>query len=188
MRLALAPFAPFAPALAGALVISLAACQRTATVNPSPASGAANSMASTPFVQAVNDSVGGDYLALVGGCNDCHTPGWAESDGKTPEAARLVGSNVGYKGPWGTTYAANLRLVVQDHSEDEWVDILTTADGGKGKPPMPWMNTRQMNERDLRAIYRYIHALGRAGEPAPLTLPPGENPTTPFIVMVPQQP
>lgn len=141
-----------------------------------------------PRVLAASDSAAGQYLTLVGGCNDCHTVGWAESNGKTPPAEQLTGSPVGYRGPWGTTYPANLRSVAQRASEDRWVQILTTADGGHGRPPMPWMNTGQMSDHDLRAIYRYIHSLGAAGTAAPRGLPPGTVPTTPYINFVPVQP
>lgn len=137
---------------------------------------------------ASSDSAAGQYLTIVGGCNDCHTPGWEQTNGKTAPAQQLTGSPVGYRGPWGTTYAANLRTVAQRASEDRWVQILTTADGGHGRPPMPWMNTAQMTDHDLRAIYRYIHSLGPAGEPAPRGLPPGTAPTTPYINFVPVQP
>ena len=95
---------------------------------------------------------------------------------------------MGYRGPWGTTYAANLRAVAQRATEDRFVQILTTADGGHGRPPMPWMNTAQMSDHDLRAIYRYIRSLGPAGNPAPRALPPGTMPTTPYINFVPVQP
>lgn len=139
-----------------------------------------------PRVAAANDSVAGAYLTVVGGCNDCHTGNWDETKGKTPDADRLEGSNVGYRGPWGTTYAANLRLVASRASEDKWVHILTTADDGHGKPPMPWMNTAQTSDQDLRAIYRYIKALGPAGERTPRPVPPRETPKTAYILMVPQ--
>ncbi|GJG86451.1 hypothetical protein tb265_16320 [Gemmatimonadetes bacterium T265] len=139
-----------------------------------------------PRVSATNDSVAGAYLTVVGGCNDCHTANWDQTMGKTPEADRLAGSNVGYRGPWGTTYAANLRLVASRASEDRWVEILTTADGGHGKPPMPWQNTAQTSDADLRAIYRYLKALGPTGERTPRAVPPGQEPTTAYISMVPQ--
>jgi len=29
----------------------------------------------------------GKYLVTITGCNDCHTPGYAEGEGKTPEKA-----------------------------------------------------------------------------------------------------
>lgn len=157
-------------------------------VQPRTSSGANSSTAGTPRVLAANDSAAGQYLTLVGGCNDCHTVGWAESNGRTAPADQLTGSPVGYRGPWGTTYAANLRTVVQRASEDRWVQILTSADGGHGRPPMPWMNTAQMSDHDLRAMYRYIHSLGAAGSAAPRALPPGATPTTPYINFVPVQP
>ena len=127
------------------------------------------------YVVAVNDSIGGAYLTVVGGCNDCHTANWAETNGQVPPAQQLTGTSLGYRGPWGTSYAANLRLVAARVPEDRWVEILTTADGGHGRPPMPWMNTAQMADRDLRAIYRYIHSLGPAGERTPRAVPPGRG-------------
>lgn len=141
-----------------------------------------------PKVVAAGDSVAGEYLTVVGGCNDCHTPGWDQSQGKTPPADRLVGSSVGYRGPWGTSYAANLRRVASRVSEDRWVSILTTADHGEGRPPMPWMNTAMTNPQDLRAMYRYIKALGPKGERTPRPLAAGVEPSTPYVLMVPQDP
>src|SRR3954468_11244345 len=93
----------------------------------------------------------GRYIAQIGGCNDCHTAGYAPSGGKVPESEWLLGDSLGWNGPWGTTYAPNLRLYMQDLSETQWVQkakSLTT------RPPMPWFNVQAMSERDLRAFYR----------------------------------
>lgn len=138
-----------------------------------------------PFVQAASDVEAGRYLVLVGGCNDCHTEGWGMRD--IPEAEQLTGNHVGYRGPWGTTYAANLRGMASRVTEDQWVNILKTAANGHGRPPMPWGNIRQMNERDLRNIYRYVHSLGAAGDRMPRGLPPGVEPSTMFVDFMPQQ-
>ena len=46
----------------------------------------------------------------VASCNDCHTPGYMQKGGAVPVGEWLTGTPVGYQGPWGTTYAANLRL------------------------------------------------------------------------------
>lgn len=124
----------------------------------------------------------GRYLVGVGGCNDCHTPGYAESAGAVPEGARLTGSPVGFQGPWGTTYPANLRLVTQSQTEAQWIAAARTA----MRPPMPWFNLRDMKDDDLRAMYRYIRSLGPKGEPAPAYAAPGQAVTTPYIVFVPQ--
>ena len=163
-------------------LVGIAACASRAQTS------AAGAESSTAMVRASNDSIAGEYLTIVGGCNDCHTAGWAESNGNMPASERLAGSPVGYRGPWGTTYAVNLRGVAQRFTEDRWVEVLKTADDGEGKPPMPWMNTRQMADRDLRNLYRYIRSLGPRGERMPRSVAPNTEPTTPYIWMVPRQP
>ena len=52
------------------------------------------------------------YLITIAGCNDCHTPNYPQSGGKTPEKEWLTGDALGWRGPWGTTYAPNLRLSI----------------------------------------------------------------------------
>ena len=54
----------------------------------------------------------GRYLIAIAGCNDCHTPNYPQSGGKTPEKDWLTGDALGWRGPWGTTYAPNLRLSI----------------------------------------------------------------------------
>lgn len=124
----------------------------------------------------------GRYLVAIGGCNDCHTPGYAESAGNVPEAERLTGSPVGFQGPWGTTYPTNLRLAMQDLTEAQWLARARTA----MRPPMPWFNLRDMKDDDLRALYRYVQSLGPKGTPAPAFAAPGQRVDTPYVVMVPQ--
>jgi hypothetical protein len=46
---------------------------------------------------------------------------------------------------------------------------------------MPWFTLRDMTEQDLRAIYKYVNALGPAGEAAPIYVPPGHEPKTPYV-------
>lgn len=41
-----------------------------------------------------------------------------------------------------------------------------------------------MTEEDRRAIYRFIHSLGAAGQPAPEALPPGQTPPAPYLGLV----
>ena len=170
-------------ALFASLSVPLTA-QRTAADKPS----APRHASSAPYVHAQRTLDAGEYLTIVGGCNDCHTVGWAESNGKTPSAERFTGVPIGFRGPWGTSYAANLRLMTQHESEDEWVKVLTTADGGKGLPPMPWMNTAATSDRDLRAMYRYIKSLGAKGERMPKRVGPKETPHTKVIEFMPVDP
>ena len=119
----------------------------------------------------------GRYIAQIAGCNDCHTPGYAMSGGQVPESQWLVGDELGWKGPWGTTYPANLRLVLAKMSEDEWVKASKRA----LRPPMPWFALRDMSEQDLRAFYRYVRSLGPAGKPAPAYVAPDGSPMGPVV-------
>src|SRR5262245_33788016 len=121
----------------------------------------------------------GRYLVKIAGGNDCPTPGYAEMAGKVPEKQWLTGDQLGWRGPWGTTYAVNLRLYVQNLSEDQWVKAAKTMES---RPPMPWFTLREMTEQDLRAIYKLIRYLGPAGEPAPAFVPPGQEPKGPYAL------
>ena len=121
----------------------------------------------------------GRYLVVIGGCNDCHTDGYAPRDGNVPEKDWLLGSGpLGFRGPWGTTYPPNLRLTLSKMREDAWVKY---AKGLKTRPPMPWFNLNAMSEPDLRAMYRYIKNLGPVGAPAQAYLPPDKEPKPPYI-------
>ncbi len=120
----------------------------------------------------------GRYLVHVAGCNDCHTAGYPESNGKLPEQQWLMGSPLGWRGPWGTTYAPNLRRTLAAMTEAQWLTLVRTQEL---RPPMPWFNLRAMSERDLRAVYRYVRHLGPAGAEAPAWVPPGREPSGPYI-------
>jgi mono/diheme cytochrome c family protein len=120
----------------------------------------------------------GRYLISVGGCNDCHTPGFMVDPFAVPESEWLTGVPVGWRGPWGTTYAANLRRRVQEMSEQEWVTLLKTR---KAMPPMPWFSVSRLKDADSRAVYHYIRSLGPKGEHVPKYLPPQQDPATPYM-------
>src|ERR671925_460056 len=87
----------------GVFAVSFVACAPAATP--------------TPAVESVER---GRYMVTIGGCNDCHTAGYAQQEGNVPEAQWLTGDSLGWHGPWGTTYPPNLRLYMQDLTEDEW--------------------------------------------------------------------
>ncbi|MFO1315122.1 MAG: cytochrome C [Burkholderiales bacterium] len=120
----------------------------------------------------------GRYIAKIGGCNDCHTAGYAVSGGKVAEKDWLTGDALGWRGDWGTTYPANLRLYMQGLTEAQWVRTARTL---KTRPPMPWFSLHDMSEQDLRAFYRFVRHLGPAGEPAPAYVAAGQVPQGPFI-------
>ena len=117
----------------------------------------------------------GRYLVRIAGCN---TPNYPQSGGKVPESEWLTGDALGWRGPWGTTYPTNLRLYMQDLTEEQWVQKGKTL---SARPPMPWFNVRDMSTSDLRALYRYIRHLGPAGKPAPAFVPPDQAPKGPAV-------
>ena len=121
----------------------------------------------------------GRYMVLTGHCNNCHTAGYIMKEGNVPEQQWLLGNPVGHRGPWGTTYASNLRLTVQNFTEEQWVRY---AKALKARPTMPWWSFSTTTEQDLRAMYKFIKRLGPAGEPAKPFLPPGKEPSPPYEV------
>ena len=148
----------------GAVAPGLAVAQ-TATAPTKPSAGASKQIER------------GRYLARIAGCNDCHTPGYMVKNGKVPEAQWLTGDSFGWRGPWGTTYAVNLRQYMQTLTEEQWLKKASTLEA---RPPMPWYALHDMSKDDLRAIYRFVRHLGPGGEPAPAYVPPDKEPKPPY--------
>lgn len=112
----------------------------------------------------------GRELVRKAGCNDCHTEGYLNAGGKVLEERWLTGSKLGFRGPWGVRYPANLRLLLNRLDEQQWVAIARVM---RSNSPMAWSQLPHLKTRDLRDIYQYVRWLGPAGEPAPPALPPG---------------
>lgn len=146
-----------------------------ATLSPSPVAAGPEE----------NPIARGRYLVQTAACNDCHTPGYAERAGDVPESQWLTGDHIGWRGPWGTTYPANLRLYFQRITEEGFVQ---DARSGRMRPPMPWFSLADMTDADLHAIHRYVRSLGAAGEPVPAYVPPGQEPLTPYFDFEPKPP
>jgi hypothetical protein len=112
----------------------------------------------------------GRFLVKKLGCNDCHTPGYLQSKGNIPENKWLTGDTIGWRGPLGTSYGSNLRLLIDAFKEEEWIEMAKTL---KSRPPMPHPILNAMNKEDLQAIYWFIRYLGPSGKPAPAFEPHG---------------
>jgi mono/diheme cytochrome c family protein len=160
--------------LTAGVMSALSACDRSSTA---VAAGSDKPRVAGPSREAI-----GKYLIQVGGCNDCHTAGAMEGKLPASDAEWLTGSPLGFKGPWGTTYAPNLRLKIQPYNEELFIKTFKTRDA---RPPMPWSALHAMNDEDLGALWAYIRSLGPGGQPAPEALPPGVEPTGPYITMAP---
>lgn len=139
---------------------------------------AASPAASAPSVPSAAQIERGRYLSVIGSCNDCHTPGYAPSGGKVPEAQWMTGDALGFAGPWGTTYPSNLRLRLGGMSVDEFKAYARAL---RTRPPMPYWALNTMSDADLEALWAFVRSLGPAGEPAPTALPPGHEAAGPVV-------
>lgn len=135
--------------------------------------------APAPMTQA--DKVArGEYLTTIMGCNDCHTPG--TFFGSPDFSRKLSGSELGWVGPWGTTYARNLTPDPQNGigawSEDDIVKTIRTgqrADGTPVLPPMPWPMYTNLTDDDAYSIAAYLKSLPAVSHKVPTKLPPGSK-------------
>jgi mono/diheme cytochrome c family protein len=118
-------------------------------------SGASRTGASdTPHVVAASSIDAGRYLVVISGCNHCHTPGWEQTDGVVPQAKWLTGAHA--PGPQGAP-SPNLRTIVASESLAAFSATLHRKQVLGVQ--MPFVNTRQFSDADIRSIYDFIHSL-----------------------------
>ena len=153
---------------------ALAAAQSTAPATKSSPADAAKRIAQ------------GRYLVQIMGCGDCHTPGTFYGDPDTTRA--FSGSEMGWRGPWGVHYAANLTP-----DNDTGIGYWTAAelartlrsgirpDGTKIGPPMPVGNYAQLTEEDAQAIAAYLMSRKPVKHEVPAPLKPGIEPKGPVL-------
>ena len=141
-------------AIAGAIAaaVFVASCTQQASVGTTAAS------AEDPIAH-------GRRLAWSSGCNDCHTPG---SMYGVPDTTRLLsGSELGWAGPWGVSYARNLtpdaETGIGSWTEEEIVTAITAGhrpDGTPLLPPMPWPSfAAGLTPEEAHAIAAYLKTI-----------------------------
>jgi len=125
----------------------------------------------------------GRKLAIFGGCVDCHTPGALYG---APDFSRqLSGSELGWTGPWGTSYARNLTPDLETglgyYNEKEIILALRSGkrlDGKPMLPPMPWQNIATLSEADMHALLAYLKSIPPVEHKSPDALAPGQPPAS----------
>jgi hypothetical protein len=129
----------------------------------------------------------GEYMTFICGCNDCHTPG--SFYGSPDWSRKLSGTELGWVGPWGTSYPRNLtpdmETGIGKWSEDDIVKTIRTgqrADGSVVLPPMPWPMYSHLSDEDAYAIAAYLKSLPPVKHKNPDRLPPGKKPSGPALV------
>lgn len=163
---------------------STAACGRAEAYNP------------------VDRTARGKYIVETSGCHDCHTPWKMSEKGPEPDMARMLSghpegtqfpeptlhpgqwagcsTNTAFKGPWGTSYTANLTPDVNTGlgiwTEEMFVRAI--RDGrhmGQSRPilpPMPWPVYRNLTDEDLKSVYAYLRSIPAIHNRVPEPLPP----------------
>ena len=133
----------------------------------------------------------GRYLVTLGGCNDCHTPGYFF--GKPDPARELGGSEVGFEIPGlGVFHGPNLtpdkETGLGNWSETDIVTAIRTGvrpDGRELAPIMPWRAFANLTTADARAIATYLKSLPPVGNKVPGPFGPSETPTSYTMKIVP---
>jgi mono/diheme cytochrome c family protein len=132
----------------------------------------------------------GRHLATIGGCFDCHSPGGMH--GAADPGRALSGSEIGWRGPWGTSYAANLtpdpETGIGDWTEDDIVRAMRTGVSKSGRkilPPMPWQNYAQLSDDDAYALAAYLKSLPPIAHHVPQPLPPEQQSGVAIVIPPP---
>lgn len=133
----------------------------------------------------------GKYLVSLGGCNDCHTPGYFL--GKPDFARALGGSEVGFELPGlGVFHGPNLtpdkETGLGNWTPEEIVMAITKGqrpDGRELAPIMPWKSFMVLTKEDAFAIAAYLKSLPPVKNKVPGPFGPNETPTSFVMKVVP---
>jgi uncharacterized protein YjiS (DUF1127 family) len=135
----------------------------------------------------------GQYLVTLGGCNDCHTPGYFF--GKPDMARFLGGSEVGFEIPGlGIFHGPNLtpdpETGLGTWSTEQIAVAITKGkrpDGRELAPIMPWHAFANLTAQDVRAIAIYLKSLPPVKNKVPGPFGPNQKPTSFVMKIVPPE-
>jgi len=121
----------------------------------------------------------GRYLVTVLGCSDCHTPGYLYG---SPDTTRLLsGSELGWRGPWGVSFAPNLTpdstTGIGTWTEDQIVTAIRTGrrpDNTQLLPPMPWPDFAFLTDDDAHAVAAFVMSIPPIKHENVKQVPPGQ--------------
>ncbi len=133
----------------------------------------------------------GKYLVTIGGCNDCHTPGYFL--GKPDFSRTLGGSDVGFGLPGlGTFVGRNLtpdkETGLGNWTDDQIIAAFTTGirpDGRRLAPIMPWEGLSHLTSDDAHAIVAYLRSLPAVKNAVPGPFGPKDVPSTLVMTIIP---
>jgi mono/diheme cytochrome c family protein len=145
-------------------------------------------------IQAADRQVDrGKYLATLGSCTDCHTPGYFF--GKPDQARHLGGSEVGFEIPGlGVFHGPNL-TPDKETGLGSWTTAQIVAALQTGKRPdgrvlapiMPWKAFANLTKADATAIAVYLKSLPAVKNKVPGPFGANEKPTSFVMKIVPPE-
>jgi mono/diheme cytochrome c family protein len=133
----------------------------------------------------------GKYLVRLGGCNDCHTPGYFF--GKPDTSRYLGGSDVGFEVPGLGVFVPPNLTSDKDTGLGAWTrhQIVTAIrtgvrpDGRTLAPVMPWQAFAELTDADADAIAEFLQSLPPVVHKVPGPFSPAEKPSLARMMVVP---
>jgi mono/diheme cytochrome c family protein len=107
----------------------------------------------------------GQYLVILAGCNDCHTPGFFL--GKPDTAKYLGGSDVGFEIPGlgvfpGRNITPDKATGIGNWTDEQIATALTSGkrpDGRQLAPIMPYASFTHMTKDDVAAVVAFLRSI-----------------------------
>lgn len=135
----------------------------------------------------------GKYLATIGDCIDCHTPGFFF--GKPDMTRYLGGSDVGFQvGDLGVFVGPNLtpdkETGLGSWTQEQIATALTTGvrpDGRILAPIMPWHALANLTKPDVQALVAYLQSLSPVSHKVPGPFGISEKPSVAVMKIVPPE-
>ncbi|WP_455873018.1 c-type cytochrome [Rhizobium yanglingense] len=148
---------------------------------------AASALGLQPSVAAAADDsqiARGEYLVTIGGCNDCHTPGYFF--GKPDSSRFLGGSDVGFEIPGegvfvGSNITPDKETGIGSWTREQIVTAIQTGqrpDGRALAPIMPWHAFAKLTEEDVTSIAAFLQSLKPVSHQVPGPFKSGEKVST----------
>jgi len=123
----------------------------------------------------------GQYLVILAGCNDCHTPGFFL--GKPDMAKYLGGSDVGFEIPGLGVFPGRNITPDKETGIGNWTDEqIATAlisgkrpDGRQLAPIMPYASFTHMTKDDVAAVVAFLRSIPPVKNEVAGPFKPGEK-------------
>ena len=133
----------------------------------------------------------GKYLVTLGGCNDCHTPGYFLGN---PDMSRFLGgSDVGFEIPGqgvfvGSNITPDKKTGIGSRTREQIVKAIQGGERPDGRilaPVMPWHAFAKLTADDAMAIAAFLQSLKPVSNQIPGPFKPGEKVSTSIFRIVP---